>query len=304
MQSGGDTAKDAPVAIAAYTEAIRLDPNYALAFAGRSYALATYLEEVATGATIGEVLERFEKAKSDAQRAVTLAPQLAEAHSALGYVFQQRDDFAQASEEYERAVALAPGNAQALRLSGEFAALMGHFDTGVAALRRAVVLDPLDRASHAGLGRALYAARRYGEAVTALAEAISLNPDYKAAYGYRGFAFYGLGDFERARASCETKRDDWTTQWCLAVVYEKLGRQADAEAEVAKLKAVDGEMDAYQYATSYAQWGDRTKALEWLEAAMPLRDPGLINLKTDPLVDPLRKEPRFQAVMRELKFPD
>jgi len=60
---------------------------------------------------------------------------------------------------------------------------------------------------------------------------------------------------------------------------------------------------AYQYATIYAQWGDRAKALEWLETAWRLRDPGLALLRTDPLLDPLRKEPRFQAMMRGLKFP-
>ena len=60
---------------------------------------------------------------------------------------------------------------------------------------------------------------------------------------------------------------------------------------------------AYQYAEIYAQWGDTPKALEWLETAMRLRDSGLIELKTDPLMDPLRQEPRFQALIRELKFP-
>ena len=60
---------------------------------------------------------------------------------------------------------------------------------------------------------------------------------------------------------------------------------------------------AYQYATVYAQWGQRAKALEWLETALRLRDPGLGNLKTDSLLDSLRQEPRFQAIERELKFP-
>jgi hypothetical protein len=64
------------------------------------------------------------------------------------------------------------------------------------------------------------------------------------------------------------------------------------------------EMGAYQYATIYAQWGDHAKALEWLDVAMRLRDPGLENLKTDPLVGPLRQEPRLQAAMRALKSPD
>ena len=159
------------------------------------------------------------------------------------------------------------------------------------------------RASHSLLGRALYVGRRYEEAAGAFAEAVSIAPDFKATYAERGLAFYGLGDLERARGSCETKRDYWESQHCLAVIYDKLGRHADAEAELAKLKAFGGDAAAYQYATIYAQWGNRAKALEWLETAWRLRDPGLEGLKTDPLLDPLRQEPRFQAIERELKFP-
>ena len=91
---------------------------------------------------------------------------------------------------------------------------------------------------------------------------------------------------------------------CLAVVYEKLGRHADAQAEPGKLKAAAGDSSAYDYATIYAQWGDRDKALEWLDTAMRLHDSSLGLLKTDPLMDPLRKEPRYQAVMRKLRFPE
>jgi hypothetical protein len=69
------------------------------------------------------------------------------------------------------------------------------------------------------------------------------------------------------------------------------------------MKAAGGDAAAYQYATIYAQWGQRAKALESLETALRLRDPGLQNLKTDPLMDPIREEPRFQKVMRELRFP-
>jgi hypothetical protein len=112
----------------------------------------------------------------------------------------------------------------------------------------------------------------------------------------------GSGIF-RARASCETKPDAWESQQCFAVIYDKLRQHADAEAELAKLKAAQGDGMAYQYAAIYAQWGNRAQALEWLETALWLRDPGLIFLKTDPLLDPLRQEPRFKAVTRELKFP-
>jgi TolB-like protein/Flp pilus assembly protein TadD len=295
-------AKDLTTAIAPYTEAIRVDPKYALAFAGRSIALTAYTQEVATG-TAGR--EGFKKAEADAREAIALAPDLAQAHLALAKVSEQGTfDFEQAREAYERALALAPGNAQVLRESGQFAARMGYFDAGIASLRRAVALDPLSRNSRSLLGRALYAARRYGEAAADFAASISLNPDFKAAYAQRGFAFYELGNLQSARASCESKRDYWGSQQCLAVVYEKLGRHADAEAELAKLKASMGDVDAYQYATIYAQWGNRAKALDWLDTAMRLRDPGLVLLKTDPLFDPLRKEARFRAIERELKFPD
>ncbi len=292
--------KDTPTAIAAYTEAIRLDPHYALAFAGRSMAFSSYAGEATTAAAAREA---YGKAQADARQALALAPDLAQAHLALALFSENTLDFTQGNDEYERALSLAPGNAEILRRSGSFAAYMGYFDAGIAAARRAVVLDPVAREIYGWLGRALYAARRYEEAVAAFAEVISLEP-YKTIYGELGFAYYGLGDLQRARASCETNPDYWLSQQCLAVIYDKLGRHADAEAELAKLKAALGENAAYQYATIYAQWGDRAKALEWLKAALRLRDPALVLLKTDPLMDPLRKEPRFQAVMRELKFPD
>jgi hypothetical protein len=65
-----------------------------------------------------------------------------------------------------------------------------------------------------------------------------------------------------------------------------------------------GDTAHYQYATIYAQWGNATKALESLATAMRVRDPGVAYVKADPLLDPLRKEPRFQAIERELKFPN
>jgi hypothetical protein len=72
--------------------------------------------------------------------------------------------------------------------------------------------------------------------------------------------------------------------------------------EVAKIKRAGGGAAAYQYATIYAQWGDRGKALEWIDTAIRVCDPGLGSLQSDPLMDPPRKEPRFQAVTRELKI--
>jgi len=82
------------------------------------------------------------------------------------------------------------------------------------------------------------------------------------------------------------------------------GRHADAEAMLDKLRASGGDSFAYQNVEIYAQWGDTAKALNWLDTAMRLRDPGLEYLKADPGLDPLRKEPRFEAIERTLKFPN
>jgi TolB-like protein/Tfp pilus assembly protein PilF len=296
-----DDVSNLQSAIAAYTEAIRLDPSYALALAGRSRARSGYAAEFATGPAIREF---FDTARADAREALKLAPELAEGHLALAtYLSRGSLDFTHANETYKRAMALAPGNADVLADSGRFAVIMGRFDVGLAAGRRAVALDPLGPRSRYMLGQALHLARREGEAIAAFGEVISLEADYKGAYGLRGLAYYGLGDFQSARSSCETKPDNWASLWCLAVTNDKLGQHTDAEAMLKKLQAAYGDAGPVEYATIYAQWGNTAKALEWLTTAVRLRNSDLVYVKTDSLLDPLRKDPRFQAIERELKFP-
>jgi TolB-like protein len=297
--------EDIETAIAAYTEAIQLDPNYALAFADRALALSHYAVLVIGG----DYRERLKKMERDARKAIALAPDLAEGHLALAsYLEYFSLDLAGASDEYKHAVDLAPGNVRALRGYGLYAVYMGQTPAGIAAARRAVVLDPLNRDNYGVLGTALFFGRRYDEAIAVLQTTLTLDPDDSAAYGYRGLSYYALGNYDGARASCEPKADkpevEFVTRPCLAITYDKLGRHADAEGVLTKEKASEGDADAYQYAEIYAQWGNSAKALDWLETAQRLQDSGLVFLKTDPLLDPLREEPRFQAIARALKFPN
>jgi TolB-like protein/DNA-binding winged helix-turn-helix (wHTH) protein len=291
---GGEQA-----AIAAYTEAIRLDPNYALAFAGRSTALLGYSELRARGP---EIREDFDKAQSDAHKAIVLAPELAEGHLALALILEAALELPRASEEYERALALAPGNVDVLLGYGSFATEMGHLDAGLAAARRGVTLDPLSRWSYLSLSGGLQSARRYDEAILAYREFAALSPDDPKP-AILGLLYYALGDYQRARSLCEIATLLQFRQLCLAMTYDKLGRHADAEAMLAKLRNEMGNASAFEYALIYAQWGNTTRALEWLETALRLRDPGLASLKVIALLDPLRKEPRFQAIERALNFP-
>jgi TolB-like protein/tetratricopeptide (TPR) repeat protein len=295
-------AKDTQAAVDGYTDAIRLDPDYALAYAARSHGL--FLIAFNWANTESAIRVSLEKARSDAQRAIALSPDLDEGHIALGQVYESAFELTRASEEYERALALGPGNARVLRGYGTFASLMGHEDSALTALHRSLALDPLNPSSQWALGWGLTKLRRYREAIAAFQEFRTFKPDDPGASGFIGLNYYLHGDFQRARLFCENKSDEEISQMCLAMTYEKLGRHADAEAALTKMhNSTTGGSRPLFLASIYAQWGSTDRALESLDSAMRMHDPGLELLKTDPLMDPLRKEPRFQAVMRELKFP-
>jgi tetratricopeptide (TPR) repeat protein len=296
------SASDNEAVRAGYQEAVRLDPNFALAYAGWSLALGGYAGTFAHGP---EVAEFYRQERAPALKAVALAPELAEGHLALAFVQENSLDFAGASDEFQRAMTLAPGNARVLRDFSEFAVQMGRTDVGIAAARRAAALDPLNAESYAFLSGALRSARRYDEALAAYQDGLSLRPKIDPLWAsYGALIYYALGDFEKMRTVCEGVGEAVKNfQDCLALAYHKLGRRADAETALARFKALEGNAGAFRDATIYAQWGDTPKALEWLETALQLRDPELIYVKTEPLLDPLRNEPRFQAIERELKFP-
>jgi TolB-like protein/Tfp pilus assembly protein PilF len=295
--------KDLTAAIDAFAEAIHLDPNYALAFARRSHAINS--SAGLFNSTPETRNRQYDQARDDALQSIALAPDLAEGHLALASILESVAlDFTRANDEYERARELAPGNASVLRQYGYFAVRMGHTDAGLTALRRAVVLDPMERASHRLLADALIDARQYDAAIAAAQDALAIDPRDPYTLGLLGTAYYVLGRFERARESCVDQPDYWLIQQCLVLVYDKLGRPTDADAALRKLKDLEGDSAAYQYAEIFAQRGDPNQALAWLETALRLRDPGLYSIKTDPLLDPLRKELRFQAIERALKFPD
>lgn len=131
-----------------------IDPDYALAYAGRSFVLGHLAFNQETPRTAIRV-SSLDKAQADARKAIALAPGLAEGHLALASYFAGSLDFSRAIEEFERALALAPGSTRVLRDYGSFAVAMGRTDFGLTSLRRAVVLDPLNVLSHGFLGEAL-----------------------------------------------------------------------------------------------------------------------------------------------------
>jgi tetratricopeptide (TPR) repeat protein len=271
-----------------------------LGYAGRSIAFCDFAAEYARGPAYRVSLD---KAKADAAKALALAPALADGHLALAVASETSLDFRAARQEYLRALALAPGNARVLRNYGLFAVYMGEGDSALAAARRALVLDPLNPSSHNMLASSLLFLRRYRESLAAFADAQALDPGSPEPQIATGFVHYLLGDLQSARSSCENKPEIWFANWCLAVVYDKLGRRDEAQAMLNRLRTARGDDGAYEYAVVYAQWGDTARALDWLEAAMRVHEPKLERVRVNAFLDPVRGEPRFQAIERELKFP-
>jgi TolB-like protein/DNA-binding winged helix-turn-helix (wHTH) protein/cytochrome c-type biogenesis protein CcmH/NrfG len=295
------SGEEARETISAYDEAIRLDPNFALAYAARARALLEYGSYFMIDATRAA----FIQAKADADKAIALQPALGEGHAALGEVYEVGFlDFVKAADAYARAVALSPGDARVLRPYSRFAANMGHTDVAITAARRNIELDPLNVLAYRALGEALEAARQYPQAVAAFESAIKLNPSHATeAYQRRGRLYYLMGDIQKAKASCEAEPDVWHQQACMPLMYERLGQREAAQAALATAFAAQGDYASYQYAQIYAQWGNTDKALDWLDTAVRVRDPGLESMKTDAFLDPLRAQPRFQAIERALNYP-
>jgi len=292
------------VQFAAYDEAIRLDPRFAKAYVARALAEVIF---ATNGAAIADARASFARARDAARRAVALAPDLGEAHSALGFVLDAGfQDYAGAAAEHERALLLSPGNSRVLLMSARFLSEIGRSDTAVSNAQRAVVLDPINAGAYRVLGLVLLYTHHYADAITAYDRALSINPQAVQVTANRGLALLALGQSTAARDSCATPPLDWLSHLCLAIVWRRLARETDAQQELAALRAsAADETDlAYQYAQVYAQWGDSGAALKWLETAYAARDPGMLQLKVDFLLDPLRGEPRFGSLLARMKFPN
>jgi tetratricopeptide (TPR) repeat protein len=289
--------------VAAVDKAIALDPDYAAAYVLRSVALLSlwYIANVDTVKDLGD------QAIAAAERAVALAPDYGDAHAALGRVREDiAYDFVGAAAEFDRALALAPGSADVQRAFGTYAALLGHFEPARAAMRRAVILDQENWRSYLWQGQVFLLSRQYDEAVAAFQHGLVLRPGALTIDAWLSWTLFLMGQTEQARQLCEapaTSMHEDDRHYCLALVYHALGRQTDAEHELDQLRKLDGDIAADNYVEIYAQWGNAPAALQWLNKAERLRAGGLQYLKVDLLLDPIRNEPQFKALLARMKFP-
>lgn len=300
-RNGSDLRKS----IELFNQAIALDGNYALAYSGLadSYVLLQFFSHT-------EKNDFFQKAKSSAERALSLDSSLAEPHASLAMYHQLYEwDWKAAEAEFKLAIAANPNYATAHQWYGEFLTSMGRYDESIAELERAIELDPLSLSTNTALAQPYLASGRYAEAIEKLKPAMELDDHFSLALLYMGRAYDGLGDHKEALARYQKnmkKRGDRGPYFSTLMInsYVRDGQRKEAEIELnVLLKSSEiTPVSNYVLARGFAPLGYKEQALEKLEKAVEQRDGMLIILRTDRNFDNLRGEPRFQQVLQKMNF--
>src|SRR5207302_3205058 len=290
------------------------DPNYAAAYAGiaNSYAL---LQEY-SNLTAAEV---FPKAYAAAAKAVALDNNLAEAHAALAFVLAQADlNFKEAKREFGRAIELNPNSADAHYFFGiAVLAPLAQFDQAIAEITHAITLDPFSAIVNANLGYTYILARRYSEAIAHLRKTAELDPNFPYTQGCLGQALWLSGDvpgaiatFEKGAGVAQTHSQgrELYPMIFLAHLYGLNGEREKALLLLEEVKQIEqrrGIVWAYGYAVIQIGLGDKEQAVDWLERSYEAKETGNITyIKVDPFLDPLRGNPRFEALANKIIPPD
>lgn len=287
-------------ALAQFDRALALDPNYAAAGAARSRALTVIANNYANG----DALTALYRQAIDAAKAATVrAPELAEAHSALGFaLFNGRLDAAAAKVPYAKSFELGFGNADILSAFATFAARTGNFADARKAIVRAQRLDPLNAVVFRNAGVIEYVARAYPATLAPLRAALSINPDLSGVHIVLGDIHLLAGRIAEARGEYAREQNALSRLRGLAIADFRLSNRAAAEAGLAGMITEYGDNCLYQQAQVFAQWGQLDAALSALERALSAGDSGLVQSRNDPLLDPLRGQARFTGVLRQLGF--
>jgi TolB-like protein/DNA-binding winged helix-turn-helix (wHTH) protein/Flp pilus assembly protein TadD len=294
-------------AIAYFQQAINMDPNYALAYAG--LADSYILKRIYALLQPGEKLQQMEsKAKSAAEKALEIDDTLAEAHTSLGLIKATiQNNEAEIEREYKQAIALNPNYATAhhwyaLHLNDE-----GRFDEAISEIRRALEIDPLSLVINSDVGIVFSSARQYDQAIEYFKKAMEMDPNFPDAHAMLGWTYVRKGMYPESIAEFEKARALFGSPISLLdgliYAYGQSGNRIEALRVLDRLKRLTKEQHAQM---PWENWlyihiglGERDKAFELLEKAY--RDHlSVKRLLYSPYLDPLRSDPRFDDLARRV----
>jgi TolB-like protein/Tfp pilus assembly protein PilF len=289
--------------IAHYEEAIRQNPDYAIAYCG---VADSYVMLACRG--MAPAKETFRKAKAAASKAIELDPELGDVHGSLAHVRLHDWDWKELERDFQRAIELNPAQAIVYYWYGEFLMSMGRPEEAIAVTQKAYQTDPLSAVIGASLGMILYLARRYDQAVEVLQRAQEINPDHFLPYMRLGLVRIQQGKYEEAiqnlRRAVHLAEQSTETLAALATAQAAGGNIEEARTILNELEKPAGKRYVlpYNIAKIYSASWNPDKAFEWLETAYKEGNPDLIELNSEPLFDSLRADPRFSDLMQRVRW--
>jgi serine/threonine protein kinase/tetratricopeptide (TPR) repeat protein len=288
-----------------FQQAVDKDPAYALAYAG----LADTYSILANYETL-PAREAMPKAKAAAMKALEIDDTLSEAHVSLGHESLVYDwDWPAAGKHFERAIALNPAYPTAHQWYSGYLVVVGRSDEGLAEAKRALELDFVSTVLNYDLALKLLWARRFDPAIEQAQKALDMDPGFAVAHWVRGQALAAKGMYPEAVAEYE-KFSALTSSSPMAVAYlgnanARLGDRRQALQSLDKLRSLSKQryVSPRLVAIVYVGLGEKDQALKWLEMAYAERSGFVFSLRAEATWDSLRSEPRFQAIIRKLNFP-
>ena len=203
-----------------------------------------------------------------------------------------------------RALTESPNSTRVLKSAAYNLTYLGEADEALAHVAHGLSLDPLDPVFHGLRAGAHYNSRRYSQAIEDANKALSIAPERQTPRTYIGYSLQELGKFADARAEYAKMPADHAFRITgEAILAARTGDRAGAAARIARLQQMGGDAWSYQYGQIFAQLSETDRAFAALDKALEVKDPGLIWLKKDPVLDPIRPDPRFAALLKRLKFP-
>jgi adenylate cyclase len=286
--------------MAAFQRAIALDPDYANAWA----QLATRQAGLADFAEVPDQrMAMIDTALASADHAIALAPDLPDGYLARsGIRFRMRWNWQGTHDDLALAKELDPNRAETFIGYAMVSFSLGLRDEGLAAARKAVALDPLEVGAWSSLGRLSEAAGEIAEAKRAWTRALAISPQHVWANFMFGNRLLKEGDIDGAITRYQRIAEPWSSVGMALGEFSR-GNDGASRELLAKLEKDHTIGFAFQIAQVYAWRGEKKQAFEWLDRAYELHDAGMVRLPFDPAMDPLRSDPRFDALIRRLGFP-
>jgi len=297
------TAEELTLAGHFFQQAIDLDRNYSLAYAGLALSYSTLGRR---GAFLP--IEAYPKASAAASRALEIDETLADAHNAQGMVKMDfARDFAGAEKEFKRAIELDPMNTDAHHAYSHFLVALGRTEESLGESRRALEIDPLNLIMNSHIAWHYLFARDYDEAIKRGRQTLEMGEDYWAHFylgqGYEQTKRYdeAIAEFKKAINMSPTSAEATAA---LGYAYAISGRSAEAKRLITELN----ESAKHRYvslgyqAIIYVGLGDKKQALKWLQEAYEERVGWLVYLNVDPRYDSLRSDPGFQELLQRMKL--